>query len=180
MNKYWGYVIIAVLAFVLGSVVVVSAQTIDKLVISSEDGSKTAKVNNTGRLLVKTQAQVGVKNFPAVQDVRLTNTEDLQGPPGLACWDLSGNGIPNVVAEDTNKDGKVDVNACRGADGANRADGADGAPGADGQDFGGADFLASFGNPSIGDDGFSAGGGCVGDKYLGEVLDVRREFCAAR
>jgi hypothetical protein len=56
---------------------------------------------------------------------------------GLACWDSDGDGTSDKPAEDTNGDGAVDVNDCRGpagADGAPGADGADGAPGQDGVD----------------------------------------------
>ena len=31
------------------------------------------------------------------------------GDPGLACWDLNGNGIPDFPDEDTNGDGTADV-----------------------------------------------------------------------
>lgn len=56
---------------------------------------------------------------------------------GLACWDSDGDGTGDNPAEDTNDDGAVDVNDCRGpagADGAPGADGVDGAPGQDGVD----------------------------------------------
>jgi hypothetical protein len=35
------------------------------------------------------------------------------GPPGLNCWDLNGNGVPDFPEEDTNGDGTIDVNDCR-------------------------------------------------------------------
>jgi hypothetical protein len=36
---------------------------------------------------------------------------------GLKCWDLNGNGRPDLPAEDTNGDGKVDINDCKGPKG---------------------------------------------------------------
>lgn len=38
-----------------------------------------------------------------------------QGPPGLACWDLNGNGQPDPDTEDLNGDGVVDVHDCQAA-----------------------------------------------------------------
>jgi OmcA/MtrC family decaheme c-type cytochrome len=35
------------------------------------------------------------------------------GADGLSCWDLNGDGVPNLPEEDTNGDGVVDVNDCR-------------------------------------------------------------------
>jgi octaheme c-type cytochrome (tetrathionate reductase family) len=35
------------------------------------------------------------------------------GTPGINCWDLNQNGVADLATEDTNKDGKVDVNDCR-------------------------------------------------------------------
>lgn len=46
-----------------------------------------------------------------------------QGPPGadgddgLNCWDLNGNGAEDVATEDTNGDGAVNVNDCKGPKG---------------------------------------------------------------
>jgi hypothetical protein len=37
------------------------------------------------------------------------------GPAGQACWDLNGNGTGDLPVEDTNLDGVVDVNDCRGS-----------------------------------------------------------------
>ena len=43
------------------------------------------------------------------------------GPPGpgggLNCWDLNGNGVADIATEDTNGDGSVDINDCRGVKG---------------------------------------------------------------
>ena len=41
----------------------------------------------------------------------------LDGEDGLNCWDLNGNGIPDFPDEDTNNDGVIDVNDCRGSGG---------------------------------------------------------------
>ncbi len=42
-----------------------------------------------------------------------TGATGATGAPGLNCWDLNGNGVGDLPAEDINKDGKVDVNDCR-------------------------------------------------------------------
>jgi octaheme c-type cytochrome (tetrathionate reductase family) len=40
------------------------------------------------------------------------------GTTGISCWDLNQNGVADLATEDTNKDGKVDVNDCRTPTGA--------------------------------------------------------------
>ena len=40
------------------------------------------------------------------------------GAPGLNCWDLNQNGVPDFPAEDINKDGVIDVLDCRTPSGA--------------------------------------------------------------
>lgn len=40
------------------------------------------------------------------------------GPEGLSCWDLNENGVKDFPDEDTNGDGVIDVNDCRGGGGA--------------------------------------------------------------
>ena len=39
------------------------------------------------------------------------------GPEGLSCWDLNENGVKDFPDEDTNGDGVIDVNDCRGGGG---------------------------------------------------------------
>jgi len=39
------------------------------------------------------------------------------GADGINCWDLNGNGVPDVATEDLNGDTNVDVNDCTGAQG---------------------------------------------------------------
>jgi hypothetical protein len=51
-----------------------------------------------------------------------------QGIPGLACWDLNGDGIQDA-AEDVNGDGLWDAADCQGAAGEPGADGVDGTDG---------------------------------------------------
>lgn len=54
------------------------------------------------------------------------------GPPGAAgysCWDTNANGIADPATEDVNRDGRVDVQDCRGQDGQNGEDGRDGEDG---------------------------------------------------
>jgi len=52
-----------------------------------------------------------------------------QGPPGLACWDLNGNGVGDVPAEDTNSDAVVNVLDCTGPQGREGPQGPAGPPG---------------------------------------------------
>ena len=137
MSKYWGYLVVAVLAFLVGSAVVVSAQTVEKFVITNEAGTNAAKVNQAGRLQVK------VSNLPKTQNVRITNVADLQGDPGdpgQACWDLNGNGVPDVGTEDTNGDTNVDIQDCQGAPGEDHSD-----------------FVDRFGNANTAGGGLPAG-----------------------
>jgi hypothetical protein len=51
---------------------------------------------------------------------------------GLKCWDLNGNGRPDLPAEDTNGDGKVDINDCKGPHGDPGPQGPAGPPGPQG------------------------------------------------
>ena len=58
-----------------------------------------------------------------------------QGPVGFSCWDLNGNGSPDLSTEDTDGSGVVDAWDCHGAAGPAGlpgADGEDGEPGSDG------------------------------------------------
>jgi len=43
--------------------------------------------------------------------------DGVDGAPGLACWDLNGNGVGDLETEDINGDGTVDVADCQGARG---------------------------------------------------------------
>ena len=43
-----------------------------------------------------------------------TGATGAAGAPGQACWDLNGNGVGDLPAEDINADGTVDVNGCSG------------------------------------------------------------------
>ena len=43
-------------------------------------------------------------------------TDGMDGATGLSCWDLNENGIKDFPDEDTNGDGVIDVNDCRGED----------------------------------------------------------------
>lgn len=76
-------------------------------------------------------AKPGVPGLPGMSGQKGQDGADgadgAEGKPGLACWDLNGNGLFDVPNEDTDGDGKATVNDCRGAKGD------DGAPGADGK-----------------------------------------------
>lgn len=65
------------------------------------------------------------------------------GDPGLSCWDLNGNGVPDFPEEDTNGDGVIDALDCR-APGANQG----------GLDLGSpeiVELLVDIGEPIVGD-----------------------------
>jgi hypothetical protein len=61
--------------------------------------------------------------------------QGVQGNPGLACWDLNGNGEPDLPDEDTNGDGVVNILDCKGEDGDPGSQGPAGPPGPAGQGF---------------------------------------------
>jgi hypothetical protein len=44
-------------------------------------------------------------------------TDGTDGTDGRDCWDLNGNGVPDLLTEDLDGDGVVDVNDCRGRPG---------------------------------------------------------------
>ena len=73
MSNLWKYVIIGVIAFMLGSAVAVSAVAIEKRAISNEDGTLTTGVTQSGRLMTNPRGKM---------NVRITNTAALQGPTG--------------------------------------------------------------------------------------------------
>jgi len=54
------------------------------------------------------------------------------GTNGINCWDLNGNGVPDVPTEDLNGDSAVNVADCTGAQGPTGNTGATGPAGADG------------------------------------------------
>jgi len=56
-----------------------------------------------------------------------------KGDSGIACWDLNGNGQPDIATEDINLDRRVDVNDCKGPKGDKGDPGPKGATGATGQ-----------------------------------------------
>ena len=156
MNGLFKYLIVGVLAFVIGGTTIAYGEAVQTFVIGDANGPQTAKVGSSGRLLVNSVgttkitdnngpiAKVGpsgrlqvnavgsvaVNNLPEIQDVRIANVQDLQGPKGLSCWDLDGDGIADPE-EDSNSDGQFNALDCIGPPG---ADGQDGAPGANGQD----------------------------------------------
>ncbi len=51
-------------------------------------------------------------------DDGLAGNDGTDGTNGLSCWDLNQNGVADLDTEDTNKDGKVDVEDCRTPGGA--------------------------------------------------------------
>lgn len=55
------------------------------------------------------------------------------GPAGLACWDLDGNGDGDIVTEDIDGNGVVDVADCKGAKGDTGVTGATGEQGPQGE-----------------------------------------------
>ncbi|HSW30632.1 MAG TPA: hypothetical protein VLH75_14190, partial [Longimicrobiales bacterium] len=75
----------------------------------------------------------GVKGAAVLDDgtLELTLSDDSKvtaagKTKGLACWDLNGNGAADLTTEDQDRNGTVDVNDCRGANGKDGAQGRDG------------------------------------------------------
>ena len=123
MRKYWTHLLIAVLAFLVGSATVASATGhIQKLVISNEDETRTVKVTKDDRLATDVRGKLRITNLtdiqgpvgpPGPQGAKGSKgNKGNQGDPGLACWDLNGNGVGDVNTEDTNGDNAVDVLDC--------------------------------------------------------------------
>ncbi len=73
MSNLWKYVIIGVIAFMVGSAVAVSAVAIEKRAISNEDGTRTADVTQSGRLMTNPKGKL---------NVRITNADAIRGPDG--------------------------------------------------------------------------------------------------
>ena len=123
MRKYWTHIVIAVLAFLVGSATVASATGhIQKFVISNEDESRSVKVTKDKRLAADIRGKLKITNLTDIQGP--VGPEGPQGPmgskgskgnkgnqgdTGLACWDLNGNNVRDVATEDTNNDNVVDV-----------------------------------------------------------------------
>ncbi len=104
--------------------------------LAQTDGVIYACVVNDGTLRIVPDADQCKKN----ETLLSWNIMGPQGNPGLACWDLNGDGIQDA-SEDINQDGLWDPADCKGAqgdpgpagaDGLQGPAGADGAPGVDG------------------------------------------------
>ena len=108
MVKYWKYVLVAVLMFLLGTATVVAAPDIRKFVISDASGERSADVSPENRLLVDATGEVSVSNFPAsqqvsgevyvsnlpaIQDVNVGNFPAVQDISGSI--DITGNRLPD-------------------------------------------------------------------------------------
>jgi len=70
MIKFWRYAVVRVIAFVIGSATVVSANSVKEFIITSGDGLRVADVTDDGRLMVDTSGEVSVTNLPDVQQVK--------------------------------------------------------------------------------------------------------------
>jgi formylglycine-generating enzyme required for sulfatase activity len=82
-----------------------------------------------------------------------------RGDPGLACWDLNGDGIQDAT-EDVNGDGSWDALDCQGAAGERGADGVDGTNGLACWDLNGDGIQDAA--EDINQDGFWDAGDCQG------------------
>jgi len=64
----------------------------------------------------------GEQGIPGVDGINGTD-----GADGINCWDLNGNGVPDITIDETNEDinldGVVDALDCQGTDGQNGVDG---------------------------------------------------------
>ena len=160
MRKYWTHILIAVLAFLVGSATVASATGhIQKFVISNEDESRSVKVTKSDRLAMDVRGKLKITNLTDIQGpVGPQGPQGGQGPAGsdgpqgavgdtgLACWDLNGDGVGDVNTEDANNDNVVNVLDCN---------------------FSAADFLDRFGTNTA--SGSRSGGDSCAGKVLGET-----------
>ena len=87
MANHWKYVIVAIVAFLIGSAAVASASQIQRFVIRDEGGDE-ARVTKKGKLQVNTTGKVKVTNLRKIQKVKVTNLPEIQQveiePPGTA------------------------------------------------------------------------------------------------
>ena len=60
MEKYWKYIAIGVIAFLIGSATIASASHVQKFVIGDERSSNTARVNSAGKLRVDATGRVAL------------------------------------------------------------------------------------------------------------------------
>lgn len=90
--------------------------------ISCEDGtSATVRDGLAGGSCTVTENEDGTKT------IRCTDGTTVTIGSGTPCWDLDGDGEPDVEAEDRNGDGLVNVEDCQGRDGTGGTDGTHGA-----------------------------------------------------
>ena len=82
MGNIWKYLIVGVLAFVLGSSAVVSAVVVEKRALTNADGSRDVAVTKKGQLAMYTtgKMRMTIANPDAIQGP--TGPEGPQGPQG--------------------------------------------------------------------------------------------------
>ena len=117
-NKRFFIILGVTLVLLLASAIYALAQT---------DGEIHACVHNDGTLYIVSDPAECKKN-----ETPLTwNITGPKGDPGLACWDMNGDGIQNAE-EDINVDGLWDTADCKGAQGDPGLTGAQGPQGEQG------------------------------------------------
>ncbi|MBX4195371.1 hypothetical protein KW796_00195 [Candidatus Parcubacteria bacterium] len=105
----------------------------DKPVFSLADGHmildyrapQVARVAQSGRGLARAAADTDTTrrvrpseaSSVIIKDRQEAPPRITQSPPGLNCWDLNGNGMADLLSEDTDGNGVINVSDCRGKDG---------------------------------------------------------------
>lgn len=79
-------------------------------------------------VLVSCSGEDGEKGMQGEQGIPgVDGIDGTDGADGINCWDLNGNGVPDITIDETNEDinldGVVDALDCQGTDGQNGVDG---------------------------------------------------------
>ena len=70
MNRYCKYIVIGVIAFLIGTATIASASDVQKFVIGDERSSNTARVSSDGKLRVDATGRVSLDRWGRWQECR--------------------------------------------------------------------------------------------------------------
>ena len=99
------------------AVLSVGVVTASRVLLNGDGEIIRACVNNSSGVLKIIGPDEDCKKNWSLLEWNADGSPGPQGLAGLNCWDLNGNGVPDLPDEDTNNDGVVDVFDCRGTDG---------------------------------------------------------------
>jgi len=100
------------------------------LVVYVHDNNEIAQLPEEGTVLIVSDPAI---LSLAERVTALEKTDPVPGADGISCWDLNGNGVGDIPAEDTNNDSVVNVADCQGPAGAQGEQGIQGLQGEPGQ-----------------------------------------------